>query len=129
MDFTLTQFIRLLDALKAYGYESLTLRHVVDLKPANSLRTARIEAELGLFGIYYFRAVPESWDETIIRQIAALKVLGYVNIFNRGIARVQKELVENGNGKAIFTVDRVTVFSVNVTNSKANSVSGEVSKS
>lgn len=49
----------------------------------------------------------------------ALKVLGYVNKFNRGIARVQKELVENGNGRAAFTVDKVTVFSVNVTNAKA----------
>ena len=45
--------------------------------------------------------------------------MGYVNKFNRGIARVQKELVENGNGKAAFTVDKVTVFSVNVTNAKA----------
>lgn len=50
----------------------------------------------------------------------ALRVMGYVNKFNRGIARVQKELVENGNGKADFTVDKVTVFSVNVTNAKAD---------
>lgn len=57
----------------------------------------------------------------------ALRVMGYVNKFNRGIARVQKELVENGNGKAIFTVDKVTVFSVNVTNAKALSVSNETS--
>lgn len=52
----------------------------------------------------------------------ALKVMGYVNKFNRGIARVQKELVDNGNGKAYFTVDKVTVFSVNVTNAKARNV-------
>ena len=57
----------------------------------------------------------------------ALRVMGYVNKFNRGIARVQKELVENGNGKAVFTVDKVTVFSVNVTNAKAVSVSSETS--
>ena len=49
----------------------------------------------------------------------ALKVMGYVNKFNRGIARVQKELVENGNGRAAFTVNKVTVFSVNVTNAKS----------
>ena len=49
--------------------------------------------------------------------------MGYVNKFNRGIARVQKELVENGNGRAVFTVDKVTVFSVNVTNAKAENVS------
>ena len=53
----------------------------------------------------------------------ALRVMGYVNKFNRGIARVQKELVENGNGKAAFTIDKVTVFSVNVTNAKAENVS------
>ena len=31
-----------------------------------------MEAEKGLYGIYYFRAVPESWDESIIREIASL---------------------------------------------------------
>ena len=55
----------------------------------------------------------------------ALRVLGYVNKFNRGIARVQKELVENGNGKAIFTIDKVTVFSVNVTNAKVGNVNND----
>ena len=72
MDFTLTKYTELLQSLKCYGFEYLCLRHDVDLKPANSLRTALIEAELGLYGIYYFRAVPESWDESIIRQIAEL---------------------------------------------------------
>lgn len=72
MDFTLDKYSALLDALKAYPFESLTLRHDVDLKPKNSLRTAKMEAEKGLYGIYYFRAVPESWDETIIKEIAAL---------------------------------------------------------
>ena len=72
MDFTIDKYGRLLDALKAYGFESLTLRHDVDLLPGNSLWTARMEAGKGLFGIYYFRAVPESWDEEIIQEIAAL---------------------------------------------------------
>ena len=72
MDFTLTKYAEMLDALKAFGVESLILRHDVDLNPENSLRTARMESKMGLFGIYYFRAVPESWDEEIIRQIAAL---------------------------------------------------------
>lgn len=44
----------------------------------------------------------------------ALKVLGFVNKFNRGIDRVQRELQVNGNGPAKFTVDDITVFSVNV---------------
>ena len=42
----------------------------------------------------------------------ALRVLGYVNKFNRGVARVQEELTENGNGKAKFDVSKLTVFSV-----------------
>ena len=71
-DFTLSQYSALLDALKAYGFQSLTLRHDVDLKPQNSLRTAQLEADKGMLGIYYFRAVPESWDENVIRGIAAL---------------------------------------------------------
>ena len=44
----------------------------------------------------------------------AMKLLGYVNRYNRGIARVQKELRENGNGDATFSVANITVFGVNV---------------
>ena len=72
MDFTLEKYGALLDALKAYGFHSLVLRHDVDLLPENSLRSARMEGEKGMMGIYYFRAVPESWNEDIIRGIAAI---------------------------------------------------------
>ena len=72
MDFTLKKYSELLEALKAYGFEELTLRHDVDLRPLNSLKTAQMEAEKGLHGIYYFRAVPESWDEDVIKLIAML---------------------------------------------------------
>ena len=72
MDFTLSKYSRLLEALKAYGFQALTLRHDVDLRPQNSLRTARMEAGKGMLGIYYFRAVTESWDEGIILEIASL---------------------------------------------------------
>lgn len=51
---------------------SVVLRHDVDLMPRNSLAFARIQHALGIRGVYYFRAVPESWDERIIREIAAL---------------------------------------------------------
>ncbi len=44
----------------------------------------------------------------------ALKILGYVNKYNRGIARVMHDLKENGNGEAVFTLDKVTAFSVRV---------------
>ena len=42
----------------------------------------------------------------------AMKVLGYVNRFSRGVYRVQKELMENGNGKAVFDFSLVTAFRV-----------------
>ncbi len=42
----------------------------------------------------------------------AMKVLGYVNRFSRGVYRVQKELEENGNGKAFFDFSLVTAFRV-----------------
>lgn len=69
-DFTLIKYRELLEALDDYG--QVTLRHDVDRKPQNSLATARIERELGWKAVYYFRAVPESWNESIILQIASL---------------------------------------------------------
>jgi ATP-dependent DNA helicase RecG len=44
----------------------------------------------------------------------AMKVLGYVNRFNRGIARVQVELKENGNPDPIFDYKNLGVFGVTV---------------
>ena len=87
MDFTLNKYRLLLSTLLESGYEfksfkdylespefgkTIILRHDVDLKPKNSLATAKIEHELGWKAVYYFRAVPESWDESIIREIASL---------------------------------------------------------
>jgi ATP-dependent DNA helicase RecG len=44
----------------------------------------------------------------------AMKVLGYVNRYNRGIARVKRELNENTNPDAIFAYDKIGVFGVTV---------------
>lgn len=70
--------------LKNCGYEFITyadycdgklplrfviLRHDVDLKPQNSLEVAKDEKNIGAKASYYFRAVPESWDDRIIREI------------------------------------------------------------
>lgn len=41
-----------------------------------------------------------------------MKIMGYVNKFNRGIANVQEMLEENGNVEACFNVDKITVFEV-----------------
>ena len=43
-----------------------------------------------------------------------MRVMKYVNKFNRGIARVQKMLTENGNPRANFEVDTITAFRVTV---------------
>ncbi len=88
MDYTLKIYEQLLSVLQSAGYEFVTiteaqetqrtthhakliqLRHDVDLLPHNSLRTAQIEHSKGIRATYYFRAVPESWDENVIRKIA-----------------------------------------------------------
>ena len=36
------------------------------------MHTARIEHDLGIKGVYYFRSVPESWDESVIKEVAEL---------------------------------------------------------
>lgn len=70
MDFTLAKYKELLVALD--DCDQVALRHDVDRKPQNSLATALIEREMGWKSVYYFRAVPESWDESVILQIASL---------------------------------------------------------
>lgn len=91
MDFTLRIYRKLLTTLQHSGYHFVTfeqyceslleerkeepfviLRHDVDLKAKNSLRTAQIEHELGIKASYYFRVVPQSNQPEIIRAITAL---------------------------------------------------------
>lgn len=86
MDFTIKKYKELLNSLIQAGYDfqtfegflkkpakkSIVLRHDVDLLPYNSLAFAEIQAENGVRGTYYFRAVPQSWDEFVIKKIAQL---------------------------------------------------------
>ena len=86
MDFTIKIYTRLLGVLRVRGYffqtvegfikvpkdKTIILRHDVDLIPENALRMAELEHELGIGSTYYFRAVQESWNENIIRQIAEM---------------------------------------------------------
>jgi hypothetical protein len=51
---------------------AIILRHDVDARPGNSLEFARIQNQAGIRGSYYFRAVPQSYDELIIKEIADL---------------------------------------------------------
>lgn len=70
MDFTIEKYRGLLEALK--GHKAFALRHDVDLRPNFSLRIAQVEAEMEVKATYYFRTVPESYDEAIIKQIVSL---------------------------------------------------------
>ncbi|MFC5048575.1 hypothetical protein ACFSTE_08825 [Aquimarina hainanensis] len=86
MDFTIQIYTQFLKSLQAGGYcfqtveqylntpkeRTIMLRHDVDLLPLNSLGFAEIQSDLGIVGTYYFRAVPESWNEEVITYIASL---------------------------------------------------------
>ncbi len=86
MDFTLKKYKSLVASLKDAGYtfqtfegfiqspkeKAVVLRHDVDLKAVNSLRTAQVENQLGAKASYYFRVIPQSNQPEIIKQIVAL---------------------------------------------------------
>lgn len=86
MDFTLKQYKALLTTLKEQGYsfysfaefllenpmKAIILRHDVDKLPKNSLEFAKIQAEVGIRGSYYFRIEAEPLPVEIIRNIADL---------------------------------------------------------
>ena len=70
------------------------LRHDVDKIPENALRMAELEAEMGIYGTYFFRIVPASFNINIIEKIAKLgHEIGYhyeeVRFYNYKIARLQ----------------------------------------
>lgn len=86
MDFTVDQYRQLLQSLIKQQYvfqtfeaflktpceKAIVLRHDVDLLPYNSLAFAKIQAAHQIKGVYYFRAVPQSWNVEVIKEIAAL---------------------------------------------------------
>lgn len=83
MDFTVSKYEQLIDALVEEKYvfqtfaeylkspdpNAIILRHDVDLLPYHSLKFAKLQAERNIKGVYYFRAVPESWNEKVIKEI------------------------------------------------------------
>lgn len=84
MDYTRQKYRELISQLKKSGYEFITyadycggkmpqrfviLRHDVDLKPLNSFGISKDEKKIGAKATYYFRAVPESWDDEVIQVI------------------------------------------------------------
>jgi hypothetical protein len=83
VDFTIKKYLELINAISNAGYtfqtfeefvtqpkeRSVVLRHDVDDKKLNSLAFAKLQADLKIKGTYYFRTVPQSFDENVIRQI------------------------------------------------------------
>lgn len=87
IDFTLQLYAELLQTFIDENYQFFTfeewckskptgkiviLRHDVDLKAKNSLKTAQIEFEKNVKSTYYFRVVPQSNQPEIIKQISNL---------------------------------------------------------
>ena len=79
MDFSLIIYQQLLESLQKQNYQFLTveeyfthpvaispncpvaiMRHDVDRKPQNSLRMAKLEANLGVKVTYYFRSISQT---------------------------------------------------------------------
>jgi hypothetical protein len=85
-EFTINIYPQFIEALQQQGFsfqpfdkflekpkeKIAILRHDVDQVPYNSLKTAQKENELGITGSYYFRTVPQSFDEKIIKEIYSL---------------------------------------------------------
>lgn len=127
MDFTVKKYKELLLAMQNQNYEFQTfneflispkekviiLRHDVDLLPNNSLNFAKIQKDLDINGTYYFRAVPESWDENVIIKISAMgHEIGYhyENLttcngnFKKGIDDFEKNLTNLRNLAPVSTI-------------------------
>ena len=113
-DFTIIGYSALLKVLLKKGYsfkpfhefivkpkeKAAILRHDVDRFPNNSLKTAQLEHELGIKGSYYFRCMPESYNEKIIKQIASLgHEIGYhyetLDNFHGNVDRAYDEFCRN----------------------------------
>ncbi len=87
-DYTLTIYRKLIDVILAKGYTTVSyedyilkryvgtkvyiLRHDVDYKPYNSVKTAEIESAAGAKGTYYFRIINETNVPDAIEKIAKL---------------------------------------------------------
>ncbi len=119
-DFTISIYKAFLSALKENGFRFQTfrqfldepaertaiLRQDVDARKAHALHFAQIQHEAGIAGTYYFRIVPKSFDEGIIREVAAMgHEVGYhyedmdmargdphlaVQLFQRHLERLRK---------------------------------------
>lgn len=123
-----------------YNYPKMALRELLmnacmhsDYQSNMPIRLYRFKDRIEIMnaGGLYGKARPENFPEVndyrnpIIAE--GMKNLKYVNMFNRGIDRVQTMLKENGNEPAVFDVEKMTVFEVTVTELGGENVSGNES--
>lgn len=80
----------------------------------------------GLYGNARPENFPQINDYRNPLVASAMKIMGYVNMFNRGVRQVQLDLKENGNQPAMFDVNMLTAFKVNVVENGGNVVENVV---
>jgi ATP-dependent DNA helicase RecG len=109
-----------------------------DLQSNTPLRFYEFASHLEILnaGGLYGNARPENFpsvnDYRNPLVASAMKTLGYVNMFNRGVGQVQTDLKENGNQPAEFNVNLITAFKVDVkvsqsyTNENGSKTGGKV---
>jgi ATP-dependent DNA helicase RecG len=68
----------------------------------------------GLYGVVTPETFPNQNDYRNPKIAEAMRNLGYVNQFRRGIARAQRFLQENGNSPAEFQIDQPNFFLVTI---------------
>ena len=123
LDYTLDKYQELCDAICSSGYTTLTvkkyfelrdklennhikfviLRHDIERNPANAIKMARIENNLGISSTFYFRTLPRVFRKDVIEQIKDLghevgyhyEVLSKANgDYEKAIELFEKELSE-----------------------------------
>lgn len=86
-------------------YRTMTIEEIQRL--LHSTETSRIERTESTTNMdnqcQYYR-------NPIIAQ--ALKILGHVNLFNRGIRRVKRLMLDNGGPEPRFDITKITAFEV-----------------
>lgn len=106
-----------------YNYPYWALRELLlnaymhrDMQGNGPIRLYEFEDRIEIMnpGGLYGNARPENFprvnDYRNPLVAAAFKTVGYVNMFNRGVGEVQKQLRDNGNPPAVFNVDNLTAF-------------------
>ena len=68
----------------------------------------------GLYGLAKPDNFPSVNDYRNPLLAGAMKVMGFVNQYNRGIAKVKSEMAVNGNPPPVFDVNKLTEFRVTV---------------